>query len=167
MPDDFRFAVIIPEAITHERRLADVDDLLDRFLSEARGLGPKLGPLLVQLSPSLSFRASIVDLFPCELRSQVSGSIICEPPIPPGHPQVETLLAPFGLPAPAARHGSPRIYHSAYSPEYLAAISKVLARDAATCSVTWCTFENTAAFAAAGNALTTRSLVIAADCSRE
>src|SRR3954470_11987598 len=59
VPEDFHFAVKIPKAITHERRLADVDDLLDRFLSEVSGLGPKLGPLLVQLPPSLSFQYGI------------------------------------------------------------------------------------------------------------
>jgi uncharacterized protein YecE (DUF72 family) len=49
VPEGFRFAVKVPKAITHECRLKDVDDLLDRFLSEVSGLGPKLGPLLVQL----------------------------------------------------------------------------------------------------------------------
>ena len=61
VPEDFRFAVKVPKAITHERRLKDASDLLDRFLSEAGGLGPKLGPLLVQLPPSLSFQAGIAD----------------------------------------------------------------------------------------------------------
>jgi uncharacterized protein YecE (DUF72 family) len=55
VPDGFRFTVKVPKAITHERRLEDVSDLLDRFLSEVGGLGPKLGPLLVQMPPSLSF----------------------------------------------------------------------------------------------------------------
>lgn len=44
VPEDFRFAVKVPKTITHERRLKDVGELLDRFLSEAGGLGPKLGP---------------------------------------------------------------------------------------------------------------------------
>jgi uncharacterized protein YecE (DUF72 family) len=52
-----------------------------------------------------------------------------------------------------------RIYYSAYSAEYLAAIAEVLARDAAAGGDTWCIFDNTAAFAAMGEALTTRSLV--------
>src|SRR3712207_1361349 len=45
VPEDFSLAVKIPKAITHERRLKSVGDLLGRFLSEAEGLGPKLGPL--------------------------------------------------------------------------------------------------------------------------
>lgn len=56
-------------------------------------------------------------------------------------------------------HGSPRIYYSAYSPEYLAAIAAVFARDAAAAVETWCIFDNAAAFAATGDALTTRRLV--------
>ena len=52
-----------------------------------------------------------------------------------------------------------------YSAEYLAAIAEVLARNAATGVETWCIFDNTAAFAATEDALTTRSLVIAADRS--
>lgn len=52
-----------------------------------------------------------------------------------------------------------RIYHSTYSPEYLAAIAEVLTRDAAAGIETWCIFDNTAAFAATANALTTWSMV--------
>jgi uncharacterized protein YecE (DUF72 family) len=51
----------------------------------------------------------------------------------------------------------PRIYYSAYSPEYLTANAERLARDAA--AETWCIFDNTAAFAAIGDALTTRDMV--------
>jgi uncharacterized protein YecE (DUF72 family) len=93
VPEDFRSAVKIPKAITHERRLKHVDDLLNRFLSEAGGLGPKLGPLLVQLPPSLSFQDGIADRFLSDLRSRVPGSIVCEPRHPSWFtPEVETLL---------------------------------------------------------------------------
>src|SRR3989338_2692442 len=56
-PEDFRFAVKVPQAITHERRLIGVDDLLSKFLYETGGLGAKRGPLLIQLPPSLAFEA--------------------------------------------------------------------------------------------------------------
>ena len=52
-PDDFLFAVKVNRAISHLRRLHDVAGLLDEFLERARELGPKLGPLLVQLPPHL------------------------------------------------------------------------------------------------------------------
>jgi uncharacterized protein YecE (DUF72 family) len=79
VPEDFGFAVKVPKAITHECRLKDVDDMLDRFLSEVGGLGSKLGPLLVQLPPSLNFHGGIADRFLSELRNRIQGSIVCEP----------------------------------------------------------------------------------------
>ena len=50
-PPDFRFALKLPQAVTHERRLRGGDDVLDAFFARARLLGPKLGPVLVQLGP--------------------------------------------------------------------------------------------------------------------
>jgi uncharacterized protein YecE (DUF72 family) len=185
VPEDFRFAVKVPKAITHERRLNDVGDLLDQFLSEVSGLGPKLGPLLVQLPPRLSFQPDVADRFLTGLRSRVEGSILCEPRHASWFtPEVEALLVELRIarvaadpaPAPGADepggwrglsyyrlHGSPRIYYSAYSAEFLAAIAEVLVRDAAAAVETWCIFDNTAAFAATGDALMTRRMVQGCD----
>src|SRR5437762_13362528 len=55
VPEDFRFAVKLPKAITHEARLIDVSAALEQFLNETSGLGTKRGPILVQLPPSLAF----------------------------------------------------------------------------------------------------------------
>ena len=181
VPEDFRFAVKIPKIITHERRLRDVTDILDRFLSEVSGLGPKLGPLLVQLPPSLSFQSGSADSFLNELRSRTRGSIVCEPRHASWFtPAVESLLDALRIaraaadPAPVAGadepsgwrglsyyrlHGSPKIYYSAYSPDYLAGLAERLVSDAAADVETWCIFDNTTAFAATGDALITRSLV--------
>jgi uncharacterized protein YecE (DUF72 family) len=181
VPEEFRFAVKVPKAITHEHRLKDVDDLLDRFLSEVSGLGPKLGPLLVQLPPSLTFQPGVADQFLKNLRSRVESGIVCEPRHQSWFvPEVEALLDELRIarvaadpaPIPGADepggwrglsyyrlHGSPRIYYSAYSSEFLAAVAEVLARDAAAGIDTWCIFDNTAGFAATGDALTTKSLV--------
>src|SRR5215213_7944249 len=54
-PPDFRFAVKLPRVITHDQKLRRVRLPLERFLAEIAGLGPKCGPLLVQLPPSLAF----------------------------------------------------------------------------------------------------------------
>ena len=180
VPEDFRFAVKVPKTITHERRLKGAGDLLDRFLSEVAGLGPKLGPLLVQLPPSLSFQAGIADQFLGDLRSRTDAHIICEPRHASWFtPEVEALLdhlrsasvAADPAPAPGAGepggwrglsyyrlHGSPRIYYSAYSPQDLAAVAAALAANAAAGLETWCIFDNTAAFAATGDALTARGM---------
>src|SRR4051812_47236225 len=47
--EDFRFAVKAPKAITHEARLVDVEAPLSAFAQQLELLGPKLGPVLVQL----------------------------------------------------------------------------------------------------------------------
>jgi len=50
-PPGFSFAVKLPQEITHERRLKDCHDLAERFFDAVRELGPKLGPVLMQLGP--------------------------------------------------------------------------------------------------------------------
>ena len=49
---DFRFMLKLPRPITHERRLADVDDLVRGFLSAIEPLGPRAHTLWIQLPPS-------------------------------------------------------------------------------------------------------------------
>ena len=78
-PDGFRFAVKAPRAITHERRLADSEALFDAFLEEARGLGDKLGPILVQLPPSLAFELEMAEGFLRHVRSVYPGPVAWEP----------------------------------------------------------------------------------------
>jgi uncharacterized protein YecE (DUF72 family) len=185
VPEDFRFAVKVPKTITHELRLRDAGALLDRFLSEVSGLGPKLGSLLVQLPPSLAFMPGIADRFLSDLRSRVAGSIVCEPRHASWFTQeIETLLEELRVsrvaadpaPVPSAGepggwrglsyyrlHGSPKIYYSAYSPEYLEGIAEQIVRDAGASIETWCIFDNTAAFAATADALATRSQVQSRD----
>jgi uncharacterized protein YecE (DUF72 family) len=51
---DFRFILKLPKSITHERRLADVDDPLRAFLAAIEPLGPRAHALWIQLPPSFS-----------------------------------------------------------------------------------------------------------------
>ena len=53
-PDDFVFALKLPQEISHERRLRDTEDVEQLFYERARELGPKLGPILMQLGPDFS-----------------------------------------------------------------------------------------------------------------
>ena len=53
-PPGFTFALKLPQELTHERRLREVDDVLELFLDRARLLGPKLGPILIQLGPDFA-----------------------------------------------------------------------------------------------------------------
>jgi uncharacterized protein YecE (DUF72 family) len=52
-PDDFVMAVKASRYLTHVRKLSDPAEPVGRLLAAASGLGPKLGPILVQLPPTL------------------------------------------------------------------------------------------------------------------
>ena len=173
-PPGFRFAVKVPREITHERRLTDPAEPLGRFLAECGALGEALGPLLVQIPPSLAFDGRVAESFFAALRERFSGSIVCEP----RHPswfgsEAEQALARHQVarvaadpaPVPSAAqpggweglvyyrlHGSPRMYYSAYSEPYLAALADTL-HEAARSAPVWCIFDNTALGAATEDAL--------------
>lgn len=53
-PPDFRIAVKMSRYLTHVRRLREPAEAVGRFLERARGLGTKLGPVLLQLPPTLA-----------------------------------------------------------------------------------------------------------------
>jgi uncharacterized protein YecE (DUF72 family) len=52
-PDDFVMAVKASRYLTHVRKLRDPAEPVARLLAAASGLGSKLGPILVQLPPTL------------------------------------------------------------------------------------------------------------------
>jgi uncharacterized protein YecE (DUF72 family) len=54
-PEGFCFAVKASRYLTHIRRLNGIEEPLKRLRENAQGLGPKLGPLLFQLPPSLPY----------------------------------------------------------------------------------------------------------------
>jgi uncharacterized protein YecE (DUF72 family) len=63
-PDDFVFAVKGGRFITHLKRLRDSGDTLANFFaSGVLALGPKLGPFLWQLPPTLQFDADLLAEF--------------------------------------------------------------------------------------------------------
>ena len=171
-PPGFRFAVKLPKLITHDRRLADAAEPLDRFLAEVANLGGKLGPVLVQLPPSLTFDAEVAARFFGELRDRHQGEVVCEPRhVSWFADDAEQLLVrmqvarvaadPARVPQAAQPggwtglaywrlHGSPRMYYSAYTPEQLDALA---AQMKAPPGPAWCIFDNTTSGAAAADAL--------------
>ena len=175
VPASFRFAVKLPHAITHDQMLVAADVLLEVFLEEATGLGTRLGPVLVQLPPSLAFDAGQVDEFLRTLRRLHAGAVVCEP----RHEswfgrEADAMLLRHGVsragadparvptaaePGGDARlvyyrlHGSPRMYYSDYEPSRLVDVAERLRRAAAGGADAWCIFDNTTLGAATGNAL--------------
>jgi uncharacterized protein YecE (DUF72 family) len=175
VPPHFRFAVKVPRAITHDQALVAADVLLDVFLEEVAGLGSRLGPLLVQLPPSLAYDAEHAEEFFETLRRLHGGPVGCEPrheswfgahaeELMRRHRVARVAADPARVPAAAVPggdhtllyfrlHGSPRIYWSDYEPARLAAIAEQLRGATAPGGERWCIFDNTTLGAATGNAL--------------
>lgn len=74
-PDDFVVVVKASRYLTHIKRLKDPEEPVARFLERARHLGPKLGPVLVQLPPNLQADVARLDAalaqFPPDVRVTV------------------------------------------------------------------------------------------------
>lgn len=173
VPDHFDFTVKMPREITHGRRLSNVADVLDRFLSEVAYLGDKLGALLVQLPPSLPYEHDRTAAFLAELRTGFAGNVACEPRHRSWFTQpAAALLAKYRVVRVAADpavapiavepagdkanayyrlHGSPRMYYSTYGPEYLLELANQFRRNTSAATI-WCIFDNTAQGAAARDA---------------
>jgi len=63
-PDGFLFSVKAPRFITHIKRLEDVAaPVANFFASGPLALGPKLGPILWQLPPSVDYDPEVVEAF--------------------------------------------------------------------------------------------------------
>lgn len=71
-PSGFLFAVKCWGLITHRKRLLEVEEQTDLFLTRARLLGDRLGPILVQLPPrwqcDFGRFGDFLDLLPGDLR---------------------------------------------------------------------------------------------------
>lgn len=175
VPDHFRFSAKLPKTITHERKLVDVAGLLEDFLAQAAGLGPRLACLLVQLPPKLEFDPAVAAGFFALLRDRWSGGVAVEPRHASWFaPGAEALLAgvraarvladpvlhptgerPGGWDAMVylRLHGAPRRYYSSYEPPVIAALARRIAQCLRENQDVWCIFDNTASGAAADNAL--------------
>ena len=74
-PAGFRFAVKMSRYLTHVRRLRDPAEPVARFLGRADALGDKLGPVLLQLPPTLKADLGALDetlkQFPAHVRVAV------------------------------------------------------------------------------------------------
>ncbi|MBA2728761.1 MAG: DUF72 domain-containing protein [Parachlamydiaceae bacterium] len=75
-PPDFQFSVKMPKQITHNNHLVDIEAHLDGFIEEVSGLQTKLGPLLIQLPPSLCFKPEIANIFFTLLRNKFNGTVV-------------------------------------------------------------------------------------------
>lgn len=175
VPPNFRFAVKLPREITHVRKLAAATEPLDRFLAEIRPLGDRLGPVLMQLPPSLRYDAAPALAFLEAFRARFDGAVVCEPRNPTWFTDaVDDMLSHFQVarvgadPAVVPRaagpsgwdgivyrrlHGSPKMYYSAYPTMALDAVAQTMREAPAHAREIWCIFDNTAGGEAARDAL--------------
>ena len=181
-PDAFRFAIKMPGAITHEQALRGSRAALRRFYEEISGLGRKRGPVLVQLPASHIFDRRVAGRFLACLRDIDRGSVVIEP----RHASwftvaADRLLSNYRVARAAADpiccpgaglpggwtglvyyrlHGTPRMYWSRYTSEYLEALLETLLGHARTTSHVWCVFDNTAWGGAILNAVELEDLAV-------
>ncbi len=181
VPLNFRFSVKVPKAITHGATLAPAPDVIPAFLEQVSGLGEKLGALLVQLPPRRAFDAVAAEALLVHMRAlHPAGAIALEArhaswftgeadPLLRALRIVRVAADPAIVPAAAdpggepgisyyRLHGSPRIYYSAYPPQYLQGLAETLLTETAQPQI-FVIFDNTAAGAALQNALELQALL--------
>jgi uncharacterized protein YecE (DUF72 family) len=175
VPEAFRFSVKMPKTITHTHQLRETDEAVTAFFDEARSLGSKLGCLLVQLPPKLSFDPTLASQFFASLRARTALPIACEPRhaswfeadadrLLESYEVARVAADPARVPAAAEPggwrglsyyrlHGWPKVYYSAYSEEFIAQLAARLSEDASADRAVWVIFDNTTLGAATRNAL--------------
>jgi len=175
VPATFRFSVKAPRAITHQGRLENVSEPLEAFLDEIAGLGEKLGPLLFQLPPELTYARERLEAFCRDLRAAWAGPAALEPRHASWNAEeANAILADHGIARVAADperferagqpagaeslvyyrwHGAPRMYYSSYENDALERLKRECQRHRDDGRDAWCIFDNTAGDAGVHNAV--------------
>ena len=181
-PGYFRFAAKLHRLVTHQKKLHLVEEALAAYFSVMEALKPRLGPILIQLPPSLSFDAERVDRFLRLLttdygsyryalearhnswmneealtllkRYAISWTIAHSDRFP----YLEAVTAPWVY---LRFHGPGRLYASNYTDEMLAPFADRIARWVQQGHTVWAFFNNDVGGHAVRNALTLRRMVAA------
>ncbi len=173
-PDDFTFAVKVSRFITHVKRLRNLESAPETFLSRARLLEHKLGPLLYQLPPNMKRNDELLDNFLRPLPQEYQHvlefrhqSWIDDAVFDILH-QYNAGLCIFDMPgftcplvatsdfAYIRFHGSANIYASCYSNEELAQWAAKIAHLGKNLKAIYIYFNNDAEAFAVKNAATLR-----------
>lgn len=179
VPADFRFAVKMHRGITHEKRSRDIVPA-QKFLEMVDALGEKLGPVLVQLPPSLLWSIEAEE-FLFALREVYDGTVVLEARNPSwatsdadrvlkecringvaaDPPLITETLRPTGDSSLSyfRLHGTPRVYYSSYSDEFLSALAERIMGLLSDHHKVWTIFDNTAAGAGAVDATRLKELL--------
>ncbi len=79
VPEDFRFAVKAPKAVTHEAKLCNCGAALATFFAQLAAVGAEAWAGAVQLPPKLSFDEGVAREFFATLREVYAGFVVVEP----------------------------------------------------------------------------------------
>ena len=173
-PANFAFAVKVSRFITHIKRLKNAQEAVETFMSRARILGGKLGPLLYQLPPNMhrddDRLESFLSTLPQGMKHVVEfrhQSWLDDEVFGILH-KYNTGLCVFDMPSLSCPlvatanfayirfHGSTGLYSSCYSDEELAGWAKRLADLATNLEAMYIYFNNDAEAFAVRNAITLR-----------
>ena len=173
-PANFTFAVKVSRFITHIKRLRNSEEAVETFVSRAKILGEKLGPLLYQLPPNMHRNDEVLDSFLSTLPQgmkhvfEFRHQSWLEDKVFEILHKYNTGFCVFdmpGLPCPLVAtadfayirfHGSTGLYWSCYSDEELASWAKRLATLGANLEAIYIYFNNDAEAFAVRNAITLR-----------
>ena len=140
VPEEFRFVLKVAQKITHFKRLKNVDDEVAYLVDTVGTMGPRLGPLLVQLPPSFACDPARLEAFLAMLPQGMRAALEVRHPSW-RNPEVLALLERRGVAlvasqtdeepvvelARTAPWGYLRLRKSAYEPSELTEWSKRIA----------------------------------------
>ena len=173
-PANFTFAVKVSRFITHIKRLKNTEESVDKFITRAKILGEKLGPLLYQLPPNMhrndELLASFLSTLPRGMRHvfEFRHQSWLEEGVFEILREYNAGLCVFDMPSVSCPlvatadfaylrfHGSSGLYWSCYSGEELAEWAKNLTGLAANLAAIYIYFNNDAEAFAVRNAVTLR-----------
>ena len=176
-PADFTFAVKVSRFITHIKRLKNSEEAVDNFITRAKILKEKLGPLLYQLPPNMHRNDEVLASFLSNLPRGMKHVLEFRHESWIEEKVFEILrrytvgLCVFDMPsfrcplvatadfAYIRFHGSSSLYSSCYPDEELADWAKRLADLAANLKAVYIYFNNDAEGFAIRNAVTLRDFL--------
>ena len=174
-PANFTFAVKVSRFITHIKRLKNTEEAIDKFITRAKILEEKLGPLLYQLPPNMPRNDELLESFLSTLPQGMKHvfefrhqSWLEEKVFEILH-KYNIGLCIFDMPSVSCPlvatadfayirfHGSTGLYFSCYSDEELADWAEKLANLASNLEAIYIYFNNDAEAFAVRNASTLRN----------
>jgi len=171
-PDNFTFAVKVSRYVTHIKRLKNAEEAVGKFISRAKLLKEKLGPLLYQLPPNMHRNDEVLESFMSSLPQGFKHVFEFRHQSWFEDRVLETLhkynvgFCIFDMPhldcplvatadfAYIRFHGSTELYSSCYSDEELAHWAKKLKDLATNLKEVYIYFNNDAGAFAVKNAMT-------------